>query len=307
MNTLDARKNKIKILYIGGWGRSGSTILGRILGQADGFFFSGETRFFWKRGLQENWKCGCGQYFCECSNWQEIVKKSGFSVQSVSEMVQQIQDLKAKSLLPSLHVQPDMTGFVDKLNTLYTNLSLISRAHVIVDSSKHPAYAWWLNQAPDLDVYLIHLIRDPRGTANSWKKKELDARGNGTTSMAKYSVIENTRQWLAWNILYEIIQPKFAERYMKFRYEDFMAAPQIILDGIFEFLNESSQELVDENRHIILNANHTVSGNRNRFFIGPTYLQFDEQWRTNLSRMDKLTVGLLSFPLLLKYRYSVLR
>jgi hypothetical protein len=30
--------DKIKVLYIAGWGRSGSTILGNILGQVAGFF-----------------------------------------------------------------------------------------------------------------------------------------------------------------------------------------------------------------------------------------------------------------------------
>jgi len=34
-----------RVLYIAGWGRSGSTILDNVLGQVDGFFSAGELMF----------------------------------------------------------------------------------------------------------------------------------------------------------------------------------------------------------------------------------------------------------------------
>ena len=34
----------VKVVYIAGMGRSGSTLLGSLLGQLDGFFFVGEFR-----------------------------------------------------------------------------------------------------------------------------------------------------------------------------------------------------------------------------------------------------------------------
>ena len=56
-------KNRIKILNITGWGRSGSTILGSILGEIEGFFYAGEIRNIWNRVLLENRLCGCGVPF----------------------------------------------------------------------------------------------------------------------------------------------------------------------------------------------------------------------------------------------------
>jgi len=35
-----------KVLYIAGWGRSGSTILDNVLGQLDGCFSTGELNYF---------------------------------------------------------------------------------------------------------------------------------------------------------------------------------------------------------------------------------------------------------------------
>ena len=40
------------VLYIGGWGRSGSTILGRILDQHARFCFVGELPEIWKIGFK---------------------------------------------------------------------------------------------------------------------------------------------------------------------------------------------------------------------------------------------------------------
>ena len=63
---------KIKVLNITGWGRSGSTILGSILGEIEGFFYAGEIRNIWNRVLIENRLCGCGVPFKECKIWNSI-------------------------------------------------------------------------------------------------------------------------------------------------------------------------------------------------------------------------------------------
>ena len=42
-----------RVLYILGWGRSGSTVLGNILGEVDGFFCAGELHYLWERRLSD--------------------------------------------------------------------------------------------------------------------------------------------------------------------------------------------------------------------------------------------------------------
>ena len=49
----------LDILYIGGFGRSGSTLVERCLGQLDGFCAAGELRHLWDRGVVHNQLCGC--------------------------------------------------------------------------------------------------------------------------------------------------------------------------------------------------------------------------------------------------------
>ena len=42
-----------KILYVAGWGRSGTTLLDNVLGQVEGFVSTGELHNIWQRGLVE--------------------------------------------------------------------------------------------------------------------------------------------------------------------------------------------------------------------------------------------------------------
>src|SRR5919201_1117414 len=66
---------RCKVLSILGPGRSGTTILGNILGEIPGFFSAGEVRFIWKRGVIEHWKCGCGVPTDECNVWSAVFQR----------------------------------------------------------------------------------------------------------------------------------------------------------------------------------------------------------------------------------------
>src|SRR5919112_111664 len=65
----------LHVLYIAGDGRSGSTLLARILGQADGAFSAGEVRYLWERGMWENRTCECGRAFADCPFWSRVVDR----------------------------------------------------------------------------------------------------------------------------------------------------------------------------------------------------------------------------------------
>ena len=76
-------KQKLKVLNITGWGRSGSTILGSILGSCKDFFFGGELRNIWKLSLLDNRLCGCGVPLKECSFWKKVFNSAFGSIDNV--------------------------------------------------------------------------------------------------------------------------------------------------------------------------------------------------------------------------------
>jgi hypothetical protein len=57
---------QLRLLLIGGIGRSGSTLLDRMLGQLAGISSVGELVHVWRRGLAENNRRGCGARFGDC-------------------------------------------------------------------------------------------------------------------------------------------------------------------------------------------------------------------------------------------------
>ncbi|HEX2621952.1 MAG TPA: hypothetical protein VHL11_17465, partial [Phototrophicaceae bacterium] len=63
---------RVKILYIGGTGRSGSTLIDIMLGKLPAFFSAGELYWIWKRSLKENQLCGDGHTFKDSEFWQKV-------------------------------------------------------------------------------------------------------------------------------------------------------------------------------------------------------------------------------------------
>ena len=62
----------MKILYVGGYTRSGSTLVGRVLGEPPNTVCVGETHYLWSRGLIDNVGCGCGRPFRSCPFWSAV-------------------------------------------------------------------------------------------------------------------------------------------------------------------------------------------------------------------------------------------
>jgi hypothetical protein len=49
-----ATRSSPKVVFIGGYGRSGSTLLDRVLGSIEGLVSAGELSHLWRDGCQEN-------------------------------------------------------------------------------------------------------------------------------------------------------------------------------------------------------------------------------------------------------------
>ena len=71
----------LSIIYISGEGRSGSTLLDRILGTLEGVSSFNEIYELWKHGFLEDGKCACGKEIKVCSFWakvsDEVIEKHG--------------------------------------------------------------------------------------------------------------------------------------------------------------------------------------------------------------------------------------
>jgi hypothetical protein len=302
--------DKLKILFIAGNGRSGSTILHNILGQLDGFCALGELRYIWERGVLKNWLCGCGVPFHECPMWQQTMAAAfgGLEAIDAREMFRftesfRIQDLPFM-LLPGRQKKEmeRLRPYLDRLASLYHAIQSTTGSRVIVDSSKNPSYGYLLRFIPGTELYVLHFIRDSLGAAYSWSKKKEFQPG---VYMARKKPIKSALQWNARNLATELFLPAQPERFMRLRYEDFIENPQTSIAAILNMLGETEVALPFTASHTVeLNqANHSVFGNAVRFQQGPVALHLDNRWRTKMARKHKLAVTALTWPLRLRYGY----
>ena len=300
----------MKVLYIAGTGRSGSTILDQILGQLDGFFSVGELSHIWERGLVAGRKCGCGVPVPECPAWSPILARAFGEPWSVDP--RRMARLKARRRSPSSLVldrflnRGDENDYQHALGSLYRAVHEQTGCRVIVDSSKSPVHAKRVDSVAGVDLYLVHLVRDPRATAYSWLRKRSLPDFGDDRLMLRQTPFESARRWVRWQLIAELLWRRRPHRYLLLRYEDFVSRPQAALEEILSFVGESPAALPLVGASTVrLAPTHSVSGNPSRFTTGTVELRNDMEWMHKMRRIDQLFVTALSLPLLLRYGYSL--
>lgn len=293
-----------RVLFIGGYGRCGSTLLDRILGQTDGFFSAGEVRHLWREGLVEDRRCGCGEKFSGCSLWQEVIR-TALPTRRERERLHELRErVDRPSRIPQIasgrpaSFRADRDHYLEMLRRLYRAIHEVTGARVIVDSSKDVSHGWLLTQA-DIDLSIVHLIRDSRAAAFSWQRRKANP-GNGA-HMRRYPPVRAGLEWQVINALTRA-QRRTGVSFLQLRYDDLVADPAGSVDRIIGLTGETARPNFDGAR-IELTRNHTVAGNPNRFQTGPITIASDEEWRSAMRPGSRLTVSALTWPGLRRYGF----
>lgn len=297
-----------RVLYVAGTGRSGSTLLARILDRAERVFAAGELRYVWQRGLVEDRLCGCGEPFSSCPFWTEVMDRA-FDGNGEVDPRRVLADQRALTRLrqvPRILTtggRPAPADYLRKLSQLYRAVAEVSGCALVVDSSKLPSYGFVLGQVPDLDVRFVHLVRDPRGAAYSWSR--MKAQPDSDDGMQRMSVLKSSSLWLAWNASAPALF-RDPSRYCVVRYEDLVARPREVVDEILGFAGHAGDgsPFVGE-RTVALERSHTVAGNPNRLESGRVEVREDQAWTTGLGRSQRALVTAVTTPLLGRFDYPL--
>ncbi|MBV8361711.1 MAG: sulfotransferase, partial [Deltaproteobacteria bacterium] len=310
----------IKVLYIAGWGRSGSTILDNILAQVGGFWSIGEfadfaAEFYDVTNKGRSRLCGCRARVDECGFWQNVLTRAFGKMPTADDWKRiytharkvgriRYSPLIGSSLGKKLIAQR-VTTFSAMLGRLYMAVKAVTGADVIVDSSKTASHGEMLLASGVCQLYVVHLIRDPRACAYSWQRMKSDGNGPGT-HMGREGILKSTAMCVATHIAIEQMLAKKAERYMKIRYEDFIERPRRTVEAILEMLDVSQPAPFVSDNAVQLRPVHCLSGNPSRFKQGVVTLTKDEEWRAKMTSFDRLKATAVSLPLLWKYGYDTL-
>jgi hypothetical protein len=307
------------VLFIAGWGRSGSTILGNILGQLPGVFHVGELCHVWRRGIVENALCGCGVRLSDCPEWRGIFGKAfgGIDLALARRMIElrarmpMHKEILLQTFAPYASSTRDRAAqaeYVEILARLYSGIANAGANRIIVDSSKIPAYLHALGRVPELDLRVVHLVRDPRATTYSWLRRIERTDGGSELAMEQFPVWGSSGRWVTWNAMVPIIAKQIGAPTIRIHYESFVARPRETLEEVLTLVDDVGSisndgwPFVGPNE-VDLKPTHTVWGNPSRQRTGRIRIEADMEWSTELGTWHRALVAGLTYPLARKYGY----
>lgn len=306
-----ARGDRIKILYVGGSGRSGSTLLSLLMGQIGGAFNAGESHYLWDWGLLENRLCGCGSSFQDCEFWQRVLQCAYVGeIEAVGDRTLRLRHKIARTrhLAQLLAIPGRPLGMrralalAAAIRPLYQGIAEITSCRFIVDASKFPAYAFILSLIPEVDLHLLHLTRDPRAVGYSWLRHRINP--DSGRPFGRRGIVKSSMLWVVENLATESVGRRLGrERYLRLRYEDLVRDPTASMDSVLKLLREPEASFDLRDRQVKIEAGHTIAGNPVRFSLRPQELKEDVEWKAELPTASRLMSTALCLPLLRRLGY----
>jgi hypothetical protein len=311
----------VRVLYLGGLGRSGTTLLERLLGELPGVCPLGEVVHLWERDVRDDERCACGNRFSGCDFWRRVGEEAFGGWQHVD--VDRILELRAAvertrhiprlaGLEPSAPRRALVSTYAGYYARLYRAAARVSGASVVIDSSKHGALAYCLRSAPGIDLRVVHVVRDSRGVAYSWTKRVSRPETDGADEMTRYTPSRSALLWNTHNAAFGLLA-RCGVAVRRVRYEELLANPAATLRSLADFAGLSDVDTsflsVDADGGPVaeLSTCHSAAGNPMRFTVGPVPLRRDDAWRSALPPVQRRLVGALTMPLLGAYGYRTVK
>ncbi|MHA1273459.1 MAG: sulfotransferase domain-containing protein [Promethearchaeota archaeon] len=302
-----------KIIYLAGYGRSGSTILERILGANKNIIALGELKDFLYLLDSFEERCSCGEKLNFCSFWNPICN----DFRSMNLLNLKKNQLNFESIFGFCHLflknkKSNREEYKKFLENLFSRIISQSNNEIkyVTDSSKTARESFFrpllLKEINNIEVKMIHIVKDGRAClysnltgSNRLMEKGIDAR-------VPWAGLRTVISWPLANLaahLFQLISDK--GDYFRLRYEDFLKEPEKYLKELGNFLDiDFSPQIKMINREEIIPLSHQIAGNRIRSQVN---LRLNgknkEVWKKKLSWQYRLLFWLFDWPFTLIYKY----
>lgn len=302
------------VLYIAGTGRSGSTLLSKLLDTVPGTFAAGEVRFLWEWAIREGRPCSCGADIEQCPVWSAVLLRAYGGANTPLPRGHELASRflryrQLPRLLRSVRTGSGAAWHLDEVGRLFRAMADISGASVVVDSSKLPTFGYLLSRAAAIDLRVVHLVRDPRATAWSWmRSNQRHGRRAGEPRMDEFSALKTALVWNASNAVASALLSRPRRRYLSVRYEDLVQDPCAVLERILRFIGRPDAALpvrLDGSATVV--RGHLIAGNPIRYGEGDIAVREDDEWKREMPRIDRMLVTALTAPGLVTARYPLRR
>ena len=302
----------VRVAYIIGAGRSGSTVLDILLGNHPQIESLGEFANFPLHGWLNGEYCSCGKPGNQCSFWTSVYAEwskitSGAQIENYITLQSRYEHYNAWGRLVragNLDHQ-HFKQYTHLTSAFFKSVHNVSGRPIIVDSSKQPMRAYTLSKIESIDLRLIHMVRDVRGVAWSLKKpyainlkagiqKEIRSRPAFRTGLF-WTFVNLQSEWVCSRIK--------SENVLHLRYENLVTDPAGSLEKVGRLLQLDLSSIIEKiKQDIPLETHHQIAGNRLRM-RGELRLKADQRWKDEMPDHDRYAAMLPSAWLMKRYDY----
>lgn len=287
--TADKSQQKASILYIAGFGRSGSTILSLFLGMHPSMFAVGEINWLFDLWQRQKKRCGCGERLRNCTFWGKVREHFVDALPQISLKDAARITLQCERLNPLGYQGNDEYAVI--WQQIINSVSEISQSPIIIDSSKSAINSInrpvALSKACGFDVKLVYLLRDPRAVNWSTMRIRRDRIKHTGVIGDTWDTGKTLTHWLLTDRQVRSRLDQFPMSTIV-RYEEFISHPTITLQQMERDLDLDLSyliKLVEAKKP--LRSEHMLGGDSTRL-QDEVYLRPDSQeWRRNLPSLSR--------------------
>lgn len=298
--------SRIRVIYVMGAGRSGSTALEAMLGDHEDVVAVGELSNIYSAGWSDYFRCSCGELSVQCPLWRDIRARfceltglSSFKDHWAAHS--HYENFRPRTLgipqwarltMAEKLGGPEVREWQSRNYAVYQAIADVTGKRIIVDSTKSPIRARALCMIPELDVRLVHLVRDVRGVTWSRQKayRKNPALGLNRDQQQPVPVWRSVAYWSVMNALSSMVRSRYEDcPSLLVRYEDYTRQPLAefarISDVVGIDYGPIAERLVAGQP---VRPQHTSAGNPVRM-LGAIKLSPDFEWMQKLPAADRKT------------------
>ena len=205
----------------------------------------------------------------------------------------------------------NFAAYLGYIEPLYRAISTASGGRRVVDSSKVLSQFGALAALADVDLSLVHLVRDSRGVAHSWTRRILRPEITSDRQyMATFNPTWMALQWDLTNVAFDVAQiALYRDRpSVMLRYEAFAADPVQSSKTALAFVSGTQSDKgissSPPSAEVRVGVQHTVAGNPTRFSGPVVTINPDVRWRAEMPGRSRALVTAVTWPVLIRYAVS---
>jgi hypothetical protein len=234
----DSSRERPRVIYVMGAGRSGSTTLGITLGNCAGVFYAGEL---------DNWLARSGTPQVQDEERSRFWARVRERLEDPGAAAELFGDRAQRSIERSLSLlrvrewrtRRRLSGpYRAVCEDLFRALARAASAPCIADTSHYPLRARELQRVAGIDLYIVLLARDPQGVVASFNRRDVG-------EFTKSTIHSNVYLWVTYTLSLLVFLRHPRERRLFLRYEDFVADPGAIVRQILDMCSCPAGRLPD--------------------------------------------------------------